>query len=176
MDQKIEKKTTTKEKREANPSKKPKNATYERRMNDASIKAEMMMFSDSYSDLITYWGLATSNWKMYQALKVWAGQVSNLEEKKELEQHAKFYFDNATQALRFSVESILEITNEETVSSKSARIIRRLYGLLNDPTSMLIKKYCNKKIYELINEAENLDMLAFFFKNIVCEKEDGNDE
>lgn len=176
MDQKIEKKTTTKEKREANPSKKPKTATEKKGMKDASIKAEMLMFSDSYSNLITYWGLATSNWKMYQALKVWAGQVSKLEEKKELEQHARFYCDNATKALYLAVESVLEITNEETVSSKSARIIRRLYGLLNDPTSMLIKKYCNKKIYELINEAENLDMLTFVFKNIVCEKEDGNDE
>ena len=139
---------------------------------DANAISTMVMFPDDFSCLISSCGLAAVDWKMYLASKTWAEQESDEEKKKEYEKNAEFFMDTAIREECSAINYLREITGEEELTVRGARILKKIDDAISPIVIELIRKYCGKKINNLMYDAADKDMLQYIIESILSSNDD----
>ena len=139
---------------------------------DANAISTMVMFPDDFSCLISSCGLAAVDWKMYLASKTWAEQESDEEKKKEYEKNAEFFMDTAIREECSAINYLREITGEEELTVRGARILKKIDDAISPIVIELIRKYCGKKINNLLYDAADKDMLQYIIESILSSNDD----
>lgn len=139
---------------------------------DSNAISSMVMFPDDFACLMSSCGLAAVDWKMHLASKTWAEQETDEEKKKEYAQNAEFFMDTAIREECSAISYLREITGEEELTVRGARILKKIDDALSPIVIELIRKYCGKKISNLLYDTADKDMMQYIIDSILSSNDD----